>query len=103
MGKPGYCEPDGNTQNNKWKRHQEALVYLIESSVDFRIKGYEEKEEPRQYEKDDGEHYQYQYRISIIPPYLALQTKILHIIRTGFSAVVLLQLSEFQVQTTSRV
>jgi hypothetical protein len=61
MGKPGYCEPDGYTQNNKWKRHQETLVYLTESSVDFRIKGYEEKEEPCQDEKDDWEHYQYQY------------------------------------------
>ena len=65
----------------------------------FRIKGYEEKEEPGQYKKDDREHYQYQYGISIILPNLALQTKILHIVRTGFSEVVQLQPAEYQVQT----
>jgi len=58
MRKPCYYKPDKYPNYYKRNSYQEVLIYLADCSMYFRAEGYEIKEKPGKYKKDDGKQYQ---------------------------------------------
>jgi hypothetical protein len=84
--------------------NRQNIVLLLFQGRRMGSKNFHKKEEqPCQSEKDNREHQQEQYRICVIPPDLAMQTKVFHIMRTVSSEVLRLLRADRQARTMVHV